>query len=206
MVWRLNQHTLLRDEQGGRFRVMQGIHLGEGPPGCDCDGCLTSGGHSHVYESVPAFAARSRASLRMKPDEVQKALEGYTGDLVDSLQDLEKRFGSEKFRRLGANEEATSDALASARREGYEEGLRAAQTSGSSLTPPGQTHTPQQVHALAGVEPPTRMASTPVTQTVDLDSMTVQELRQYAGEEEITLGYARTKEEILKVIRQAQAE
>ena len=76
-----------RKERGGTFRVEVGVHFGNGPPGCECDDCATSGGRGHVYR------AREANDL---PD--------WTGDLIESAVDLCARFNQEpnsrKFSRV----------------------------------------------------------------------------------------------------------
>src|SRR5580693_4218043 len=32
----------IRDEKGGKFRIVIGSCIGDGPPGCDCDACLAT--------------------------------------------------------------------------------------------------------------------------------------------------------------------
>jgi|SRR6185369_17241677 len=81
----------IRNEKGGKFRLITGAHLGDGPPGCVCDGCLESGGKNHVY---------------------QGATRTYSGDIIDSKQDLARRFNqgphSIKFERLSDKTPARS--------------------------------------------------------------------------------------------------
>lgn len=40
---------VIRDEKGGRFRLLAGYHVGPGPKGCQCDDCAGSNGKDHVY-------------------------------------------------------------------------------------------------------------------------------------------------------------
>lgn len=73
-------------EMGGKFRVLIGAHLDDGPAGCECKGCADpmSPGKNHRYEQ---------------------------GDIVESRGDLEKRFNavnSRKFERVGADGERTA--------------------------------------------------------------------------------------------------
>ena len=77
MSHRLQDGRILRNEKGGKFRVLVGAHIDQGPQGCDCDACTVSGGKNHVYKE---------------------------GDVVDSKLDLDERFNqgphSRKFERL----------------------------------------------------------------------------------------------------------
>lgn len=70
-----------RDEVGGKFRIVVGVHFGDGPPGCDCDACYNSDGKNHVYE------ARGATHKQIYPPE-------YTGDIIESKQDLCARYNA----------------------------------------------------------------------------------------------------------------
>lgn len=90
-------------EQGGKFRILVGEHLGQGPLGCECASCLRSEGKDHRYKA----ALRGRDGLLLHPD-TRKPIDGdnpYDGDIIDSLVDLSARFNqgpsSLKFERLG---------------------------------------------------------------------------------------------------------
>lgn len=84
----------LRDERGGKFRLEVGIHIGDGPKGCDCDNCTLEDGKNHVYEE---------------------------GDIINSAQDLARRHnagpGSTKFTRVSddydPNENSTKKSVVS---------------------------------------------------------------------------------------------
>lgn len=63
-------------EIGGKFRLLVSTHIDDGPPGCDCDHCVTSAGKSHCYEA---------------------------GDIIESKRDLAQRYNSQfskKFERV----------------------------------------------------------------------------------------------------------
>ncbi len=73
-----------KNEKGGKFRLLVGAHLDQGPPGCHCEGCAGSGGKNHLYTE---------------------------GDVIESKQDLVARFNqgphSRKFERVSADTPAT---------------------------------------------------------------------------------------------------
>ncbi len=87
-------------EQPGKFRILVGIHLGPGIPGCECDSCTRTGGKEHVYEAYDAAVQRCRvAKIPIQ------SREEYSNDLIDSPRtDLEARFNagpnSRKFERV----------------------------------------------------------------------------------------------------------
>ncbi len=89
------------EEQGGLFRIVVGLHFGQGPEGCECPNCEQTvdikgqpvRGTNHMY--------RARSPLD-PPD--------YDGDLIQSDRDLVKRHnrgaGSIKFERVFGSGEA----------------------------------------------------------------------------------------------------
>lgn len=79
----------LRHEEPGYFRVLVGVHFGDGPPGCDCDACATSNGKNHVYRARRAFATKDQPA---DPED-------YAGDVLYSEQDLERRCNQGSFSR-----------------------------------------------------------------------------------------------------------
>lgn len=81
--------NIIRDEQGGTFRVLVGIHFGDGPTGCQCDDCVLSNGKNHVY--------RARNDRRIGNQDADPP--GYSGDIIVSKQDLCRRFNQEPFSR-----------------------------------------------------------------------------------------------------------
>jgi hypothetical protein len=77
-------------EVGGTFRIRVGDHLDDGPPGCECDGCLTSGGKNHRYR---ARRYHPHTGEPMDPPE-------YDNDIVESPRDLVARCGNSKMERV----------------------------------------------------------------------------------------------------------
>lgn len=113
-------------EEGGTFRVVVGVHIGEGPPGCACAGCAGGetwpeyleraerekaagvqggpykGGRSHHYESYLAYLGRCHREHI--PEDERLLPEEYTGDVFESKVDMERRHNrpnSIKFERVG---------------------------------------------------------------------------------------------------------
>lgn len=87
-----------KKEQGGLFRVLAGVHLDQGPPGCECVDCERTKGRRHSY--------RARGP---------KDPEDYTGDLVQSERDLVARHNGRgpdtwKFERVTDNPQVTAPA------------------------------------------------------------------------------------------------
>lgn len=66
--------TRMRDEKGGKFRILVGVCLEDGPPGCDCDQCAGGNAGNHTY----------RARTDKDPPD-------YTGDIIVSKRDLVRR-------------------------------------------------------------------------------------------------------------------
>ena len=89
----VRRQNLIRDEVGGVFRVLVGVHFDDGPPGCDCDYCFKSEGKNHRYRARRMMRVREGNTF-FDPDP-----EGYTGDLVTTLLDLEKRHNQGSFSR-----------------------------------------------------------------------------------------------------------
>ena len=87
-----------RTEQGGKFRVLIGGHLDNGPPDCECDGCAHHDpklkGKNHLYR------ARRLSPERHGNDMLQPDSDDWDGDVVESSKDLVSRHGKEKFERL----------------------------------------------------------------------------------------------------------
>jgi hypothetical protein len=81
------------DERGGTFRILIGEHLDQGPPGCECDDCLSSKGKNHRYRARRTEAVKTRQGFFAKDGD------DYDGDLVESDQDLEARFNAGPFSR-----------------------------------------------------------------------------------------------------------
>ncbi len=75
MVQRLKQDR--RAERGGTFRIIVGLHLGQGPVGCDCDQCKYGNSANHNY----------RARGKNDPED-------YTGDIIETPVDLCARFNA----------------------------------------------------------------------------------------------------------------
>lgn len=73
----IRRPKLIRNERGGRFKLLIGVHFGQGPKDCACDACMTSDGKNHNY---------------------------HAGDILASEQDLERRCNqgphSRKFERV----------------------------------------------------------------------------------------------------------
>ena len=76
-----------RNERGGKFRVLVGAHIDNGPPGCECDECSVSDGKNHLYRQRDA-----------------KDPPAWAGDIIETTADLEMRFNagpySRKFERV----------------------------------------------------------------------------------------------------------
>lgn len=53
-------------EEGGKFRLITGAHLGQGPDGCECDNCTISDdkGKNHVYSEGDVIESREDLCLR----------------------------------------------------------------------------------------------------------------------------------------------
>ena len=104
-----------------RYRILVGEYLGNGPAGCKCSACETSGGKNHRYKA----AVLVRNSL-CNPDTLQPITvdNPYTGDIIDTNSDLDKfNCGpySRKFERVA---ETTAKGLADiARASGISEEL-----------------------------------------------------------------------------------
>lgn len=85
-------------EQGGRFRVLIGTHLDQGPAGCECQGCLGDKGRNHLYR------ARLHEAVRVGPNIEGPDAPDWDGDIINSKVDLCARFNmgpnSTKFERV----------------------------------------------------------------------------------------------------------
>jgi len=129
-------------EQGGTFRLLVGDHLDFGPPGCECEDCLRSGGRDHRYQA------------KRYNQQTGEPIDGpdYDGDLIESKHDLEARFNkgpfSRKFERV-YQDRPTFAAL---------------------------------------VQP-------------NLEAMSVKELQELAQDQEIDISGAKTKEDLLRILR-----
>lgn len=85
-----------RAERGGKFWVRAGIHLDNGPEGCECDGCFKSKGQGHAYMSSRIKVADMRKAGIVPIDQPED-------DIVESDCDLEARYNapnSVKFERV----------------------------------------------------------------------------------------------------------
>lgn len=126
-----------------------------------------------------------------------------SNNIVESATDLCDRFNTKdphfprKFERIDGHEQGAGyeEAIAAAYRKGMEDARTAAAT---PATPSPVAAAAQQgfntLYTDSGGKPP---------QSDSLDRMTVKELQELAAEEEIKLGNAKSKEEIIKAIRAA---
>lgn len=93
-------------ENGGKFRILIGNHLGDGPVGCDCSDCYNSEGKNHLY--------RARRLTSLGPD-MPADPQGYSGDIIQTEADLETRFNrgpnSRKFERIVDGQAQASPSL-----------------------------------------------------------------------------------------------
>lgn len=84
--------------RGGVYKLLIGIHFGDGPEGCECKGCAAGNRANHAFEAYDTYARRCKQEGTVPVSEAK-----YTGDLIESAVDLEKRFnsfGSKKFERV----------------------------------------------------------------------------------------------------------
>ena len=122
-------------------------------------------------DTGPAFAAemdklRSRGEMLVRLGAEQT----YSpGQVVESAEDLEARYGREKFRRVGDDE-----------------------------VPAELAELRQEVARLKG-----KLADKAEHEMDELDALTVAELRRYAEDNELEVGNARTKPELLAALRGA---
>lgn len=159
-----------RGERGGKFRIIDGIHVDDGPPGCQCDSCLDGKQEEHVYEGYDCYCRRMRQEGR--GDEILSP-QDYKNDLIDSQKrDLCGRF----------NTDPSNPATHKFERLAWEDGSPANA-------------------AFAAAQ---RYAPPPVAFPVE--KMSFAQLLTYAAEQGIDIKNAGKKEDILKLIREAQGK
>lgn len=214
-------------EVGGTFRIVVGSHTDFGPVGCDCDDCYHTSeeekkanggrGANHVYNSYDTHV-RSLVSQGQREPFSKFIKEGYIdpnyrNDIIETEADLCARFNmgpnSVKFFRItGGN--ATDSA------QPYTGGVPPIESYVSSLTPEELDRMSRviaqakqgkntSVQAAMTGEQAKPIASTTTAQVAtnkhDLSTMTVEQLKAFAEEMEVDIKGAKTKEELIKVIK-----
>lgn len=71
----------IRDEKSGRFRLLVGVHFGDGPEGCPCDGCLASDGKNHAYVEGDVFDSPQDLELRLNAGPYSRKVERVSDDV-----------------------------------------------------------------------------------------------------------------------------
>lgn len=161
-------------EVGGTFRIRVGDCLEDGPAGCECDGCLTSGGKNHRYR---ARHFHPHTGEPMDPPE-------YDNDIIETPRDLVQRHGGSKFERVYDHNR-------------YSYGYQPHPPLQPGLPPQGAPYPyPAEEQEAAQEGDVVTAARLP-----PLEGMSLPALKEYAAAEEIDLHGARSKDEVIKAIR-----
>lgn len=121
-------------------------------------------------------------------------------NIVESDQDLEARFGRRKFQRLGQKEESLEDKVIQLEKALKKANARIAELENQGDAPGGKA--PEDENAPEADLP----TGDDTGRLKELHAMTVDSLREYAEAEEIDLGDARLKDEIVQAIFDAERD
>lgn len=218
-------------ERGGRFRVLVGELLEDGPPGCHCQGCEASGGKDHRYRAVVLLdgvpyspeqiddykrrggTLRKLLNLqksggdRTKLNPVPPAPVGpdnqYDGDIIDTPKDLCARLNQ------GHDPKAPNRLTPHTKVERVANSTRLPEWHPQAVIDDTDewdpTH-PLQVES-APTSPPQEARGPAGVKVVappkELARMTMPELRRFAADLDIDLSGKTTKEEIVLTIKKA---
>lgn len=182
-----------------KFKVIAGIHQGPDPDWQPPASVALKGGKYVDKDGVVATDPETGRAYR-PPTRTYR-----TGETVTSDTDLAARFGAEKFVRVGKvvdEDEGVPPVGGAAAPHGQvTQGFQSATSLPDGRTVSGLADRGELKHVLEakGDEPAGRKAS-----AVDLDGMTVAELREHAAAEEIDLHGATHKADIVKAIKRAK--
>lgn len=126
--------------------------------------------------------------------------------IVESDQDLEARFGRQKFQRLGQKEESLEDKVVQLEKALKKANARIAELENQGDAPGGKAPADENAPE---ADLPTGDEGNQEEDTgrlKELHAMTVDSLREYAEAEEIDLGDARLKDEIIQAIFDAERD
>jgi hypothetical protein len=175
----------LKNEKGGKFRIVIGIHIGDGPASCECENCSGDNRSNHIY----------RAREPGDPPE-------YTGDIIESKQDLCLRCNhgpfSTKYERIDEARDWQSNEEARRPDETLE--AYAQRLTDLAISQKENKEAPTKEAVLAKpVSAPVKKEPAPVLK--DFNSMNMRELQDYAAENEIDLKGASKREDVVRILR-----
>ena len=184
-----------------KFRLMQGMH--QGP-----DSCWTQ----QAKERVDELHSKERLT-REENSELDGLMKHAQhtwrrGEIIDTNQDLLTLNGNgnmfPKFVKLDSNEQADTAAMVAAtvQHASTEELLRDLARRGLDVTGIQAQTQARPVGGFDESQPVTGGAETPTKAALDkLDTMTVAQLKAFAEDNEIPLGTAKSKDELIKLLK-----